>query len=224
MKQEKKYLAELHADNYYHIFNRTNNRELLFKNDEDRKLFLSKYVEYLLPCINTIDYCLLGNHFHFLIKVKSIDDIVNWTKNVDLITQTSAQRKLLDTELDSRTTHKVIKSQFTRLFTSYAMKFNKKYNRSGNLFYRPFKRVIVNKESYFTYLIYYIHANPLKHNIQSDFMNYKWSSFKAILSNKSTNVKKNEVIEWFGDSNAFIEFHRQMDVDLSSISHLMIED
>ena len=51
---------------------------------------------------------------------------------------------------DHRTVHKVLSSQFTRFFTSYALRFKRKYKRDGNLFYRPFKRVSVKNESHLT--------------------------------------------------------------------------
>ncbi|MFK7908164.1 MAG: transposase [Chitinophagales bacterium] len=219
-----RYKAELHANNYYHIYNRTNNKELLFRNIEDRKLFLKKYSEYVLPYVDTFVFCLLGNHFHFLIKVKNIRAIVEVVNNVKLKDQTVAQRNLLKMTDDCRTVHKALSSQFTRLFTSYALWFKRKYSRDGNLFYRPFKRILVESENHFTQLIYYIHANPQIHGIEGDFKKYKWSSYSSMLSLKSTNLKRKEVLNWFGGREYFLELHNQFEVDLSSINHLMIED
>jgi len=219
-----KYLAELHADECYHVYNRTNNKELLFKDDEDRKLFLTKYAEYLLPYVETFVYCLLGNHFHFMVKVKSIEQIIKAVEEEKEGDRTVPQRKLLDTQPDCRSAHIVLKSQFTRLFTSYAMRFNKKYKREGNLFNRPFKRVKVEKESHYSYLIYYIHANSKRHGIKSDFKNYKWNSYRAMLSSNASNVNRDVVIDWFGGKSAFVEFHKQLDVTLSEIDYLIIED
>ena len=74
----EKYLADLTEDNTYHIYNRTNNQELLFRTDENRRFFLQRFTHYLSPYADTYCWCLLPNHFHFLIKVKSAKEIRNW--------------------------------------------------------------------------------------------------------------------------------------------------
>ena len=62
------------------------------------------------------------------------------------------------------------------------------------------------------------------HGIENDFKKYKWSSYLSMLSQKPTNLKRKEVISWFGDREYFLELHNQFNMDLSSINHLMIED
>jgi hypothetical protein len=87
------------------------------------------------------------------------------------------------------------------------MAFNKMYNRAGNLFHRPFKRVQVNKESHFTQAVIYIHANPLKHKLVTDFTNYYWSSWKALISDSTTQLLRKELIDWFGTREQLIKAH-----------------
>lgn len=60
----------MEAGKFYHVYNRTNNKELLFKEHENYFFFLRKYKQYLSSYIDTYAYCLMPNHFHFLIKVK----------------------------------------------------------------------------------------------------------------------------------------------------------
>jgi putative transposase len=57
--------------NFYHLYNRSNNKELIFKEKENYLYFLNKYRRYLQKDINTIAYCLMPTHFHFLIFIKS---------------------------------------------------------------------------------------------------------------------------------------------------------
>jgi len=61
---------ELIAGQYYHICNRTNNEEALFRNEENYLFFLKKYRYYLDDFFETIAYCLMPTHFHFLVRVK----------------------------------------------------------------------------------------------------------------------------------------------------------
>ena len=55
----------LEEGQFYHIYNRGNNRERLFYSTENYLFFLRRYDEYLYA------FCLLPNHFHLLVRVKS---------------------------------------------------------------------------------------------------------------------------------------------------------
>ena len=63
----------LEKDKYFHLYNRTNNKELLFRNEENYIYFLKKYRHYFDTEFDTISYCLMPTHFHFLIKVTGFD-------------------------------------------------------------------------------------------------------------------------------------------------------
>jgi putative transposase len=199
-----KYLAKFSENGIYHIYNRTNNREPLFLSSENYLFFLRKYDEYLHGILDTFCWCLLPNHFHLLVRIKEEQDIYKHLELKEYQLQTPSEKlyldkKLLLTELIERT--------FKRFFQSYSQAFNKMYDRHGNLFYRPFKRVEVDKDSQFTQTIVYIHANPLKHQLLKNFTLYKWSSWRTILSEAPTRLLRNEIIEWFGSKDNFIQSH-----------------
>ena len=59
-----------------------------------------------------------------------------------------------------------------KISTSYAIYFNKRYQRVGPLFQDSFKAKLVEQDSYLTYLSAYIHNNPLKP------LSWKFSSFQ----------------------------------------------
>ena len=108
------------------------------------------------------------------------------------------------------TTELLLELEWKRFFTSYSMAFNKQQNRRGNLFHRPFKRTEINKESHFIQAIIYIHANAQHHKLCKDFTFHKWTSWHTMLSDKPTTLKRNEVLEWFGGLQKFIEIHKAM--------------
>ncbi len=222
-KRQPDYLAALYADHTFHVYNRTNNRETLFRDDNDRLYFLKQYKIHVAPYVYTLNYCLLDNHFHLLIRVKSEVAILELVQDIAKKELTAAHRKFLQMPEDNRSVHEVIERQFTRLFTSYAMYFNTKWKRSGNLFYRPFKRVAIKNEVHFTGLIYYIHSNPEKHKIFKDFTKYSWSSYQAFLSEKPTLLERAEVLAWFGGKEKFIAFHKEVH-DIQSLANYLIED
>lgn len=55
----------------YHIFNRGNNSQTIFSSIENYDYFLSKIEEYIKPYASILAWCLMPNHFHLMIKVKS---------------------------------------------------------------------------------------------------------------------------------------------------------
>ena len=59
----------LQTGKFYHLYNRTNNNEKLFKEESDYLYFLERYRFYLSRDVLTIAYCLMPTHFHLVIKV-----------------------------------------------------------------------------------------------------------------------------------------------------------
>ena len=90
------------------------------------------------------------------------------------------------------------------------MAFNKQHKRNGNLFYKPFKRVKVNRDTQFTMALIYIHSNALKHGLVQNFTTYQWSSWQSIISPHPTLLLRDEVIEWFGSLETFIKVHKEL--------------
>jgi REP element-mobilizing transposase RayT len=209
MPINSKYLADLTEENIYHVYNRTNNKELLFRTDKDRFRFLIKYDQYLAPYWDTYCWSLLPNHFHWLVRIKTIDDLkkmlhLKKSKELDKI-----EKQFLDSQIS---TEILLENACQRFFTSYAMGYNCTYDRKGNLFHRPFKRIEVVRETQFTQAVVYIHANPLKHNIVTNFMEYEWSSWKTIMSEGPTTLLRQELIDWFGSKKLLIKAHRDLSV------------
>jgi len=53
----------------FHIYNRAIGNEKLFLSDRDHFIFLDNIKFYVLPHASLYAYCLLPNHFHFLMQV-----------------------------------------------------------------------------------------------------------------------------------------------------------
>ena len=52
----------------YHIYNRGNNKQPVFFNEENYLFFLDKMRTQIKPCCDILCYCLMPNHFHFIIN------------------------------------------------------------------------------------------------------------------------------------------------------------
>ena len=214
----KKYLADFEENNIYHIYNKTNNKEKLFLSDDNRFFFLKKYKEYLSAFADTYCWCLLPNHFHILIKIKKQTIIKNDLKQKP--TNTITEKKYLQNTI---TFNEFIVSVSKKFFQSYALAFNKVHERSGNLFYTPFKRVLVERDSHFTQAILYIHTNAFKHKLVKNFQKHKWSSYHSLLSMQPTSLLRNEILEWFGGAEKFIQAHKNY-TGASDTSFVQLEE
>ncbi len=176
-------------DATYHVYNRANGLELLFAQEDNYLFFLEKYRHYILPIAQTFCYCLMPNHFHFLIRIKG-------------------EKELTETFKVSENLEGLLSNRFSNFFNSYSKAFNKQQNRRGNLFMHTFKRKRITDEKYLCKLVHYIHYNPVEAGFCSNPEDYKFSSFNSILSSSPTLINRNEVIEWFGDKKNFIYCHR----------------
>jgi REP element-mobilizing transposase RayT len=204
-------LVRLNPGKYYHIYNRGNNKENIFLEDRNYLFFLDLYKHYIEEVADTLAYCLMKNHFHLLVCIKSIDG------------QNEYYEKLRS-ERDEKP-FKSLKNptqQFSNFFNSYAKSFNKVYNRTGSLFQKPFRRNEITSNQYFSNLIFYIHYNPQKHGFVSNYKDYPYSSYNIITSELETILEREKVIQFFGDKESYINFDRsKMD---EKIIEKVIED
>ena len=221
MSKTAHYYTKFEENQFYHIYNRTVDRHPLFCNEGNYAFFLQRYDAYLSPVIDTYSYCLLGNHFHLLIRVRSLEDLTKFVDLVNVPQDLTTFQKL--SNLKNKTPHQIVSHQFQKFFQSYAMAFNKQQGRVGTLFQTPFKRVLVNSDAYFMQLVYYIHANPTHHNMLQDFREWKWSSYQRTLMDNLSKLKKAEVLAWFADKDGFIKFHNETQ-QLIEANDMCIED
>jgi hypothetical protein len=56
--------------NFYHVYNRGNNRQRIFFEERNYLYFLRLFEKYLSPLVDVYAYCLMPNHFHLLIRIK----------------------------------------------------------------------------------------------------------------------------------------------------------
>ncbi|HQZ99663.1 MAG TPA: hypothetical protein PLJ62_05670 [Thermoflexales bacterium] len=169
---------------YYHIFNRGNNGEDVFREERNYEYFLKLYAHHILPVAETYAFCLLKNHFHLAIRVRE------------------------DTK-DEQTKDKLPPASraFSNFFNAYARAINKEYARTGSLFENPFHRIKIQTDSYFSAVVLYIHRNPQKHRFLDDFRDWKWSSYHAHLSDRPTKLERERVLGWFNGRDQFVADH-----------------
>jgi putative transposase len=206
---EQIYYPPLFPNQYYHIYNRGNNRENLFLSEENYHFFLRKYDYYLSDYLDTYAYCLLPNHFHLLVKIKS-QEMFQFSKFLKL------GKPLEDPS-------EIVSEAFRRFFMSYSKAINKQSARTGSLFQKNFKRKMVEHDAYLLTCARYIHQNPQKHGICDDFKTYQYSSYGRILIEKPTKLMKREVINWFGNNDSYKQLHNSFNIDSNIAEKIIIE-
>ena len=107
-------------------------------------------------------------------------------------------------------TGKFVSNQFRKMFVAYTMAINKQECRTGNLFDRSFKRLEITEHEYLQYLIFYSHYNPEKHGITTNFKKFRFSSYSAFLSIKTTSISRDLVFKIFDGKEGFINYHNVM--------------
>ena len=182
-----------------HIYNRGNNKEKIFFDDQDYRAFLFRLALVLgfdqkeLQNENLLSmpysririefkgknkfkihaFCLMPNHFHLLIE------------------------QVGDTS---------ISKLISKVCSSYSKYINKKYKRVGHTFQDCFKAVIIENNPQLLWVSSYIHMNAVKDGLVKHPSEYLWSSYNDYTSLRNLPlVTKELLIETFGDEKNFIE-------------------
>src|SRR5258707_12000647 len=137
--------APLLPGHYYHLYNRGNNREDLFREERNYRYFLELYARHIGPVAETLAYCLLKNHFHLLVMIREAP-------------ATPGQTSPALGETGEVSVPKASQS-FANLFNAYTKAINKAFGRTGSLFQERFQRIEVTSDRYFLHLVFYIHFN-----------------------------------------------------------------
>jgi putative transposase len=198
----------LQFDTFYHIFNRGNNRENLFLEEPNYSFFMRQYLRYISPIADTWAFCLLRNHFHLFVRIKSEAEIANVFK-----ISPDDNRHFIQTP--SR--------HFSNFFNAYAKVINQTYHRTGSLFQHPFKRIAVTDDRHFCQLIAYIHQNPQRHGVISDFREWPYSSYHSRRSKNEIDCAGEVIPKFFRDSREYRKFHIRKTY-LGALIPLLLDD
>jgi putative transposase len=172
----------LFPNKYYHIYNRSINKELVFRSPENYVYFLSKYRKYVDDYIDTIAYCLMPTHFHFFIFVRDIK--MESTSEVGSI----SHHDVIEARLNQ------LKNNIGVLLSSYAKAINKRYARHGSLFQEHTKAIEIDDLSYLLWLATYIHQNPVRAKLVNKIDDWEYSSYKDYIGIRNGTLPKKDLI------------------------------
>jgi len=149
----------------YHIFNRSN--EIVFYNRENYLFFLRKIREHILPYANILSFCLMPNHFHLILTVKSEGVAFFNNKRLDEM--------------------QVLSRAIGTTLSSYTQAINKQQGRRGSLFAHKTKAKILNdaKDEYALNCFMYVHQNPLLAKLVERIEHWEFSSFPDYIGKRN---------------------------------------
>jgi len=224
------------ADTIYHVYNHGNGDDLIYRESENYRFFLERFKFYITSIADIYAYCLMPNHFHFLLRIKPEEELISFFEETypakarsamspkdiaDLDLRPDAQKKPVKSDVDFAD---LVSRQFKNFLISYSKSFNKMYGRRGSLFLDNIQRIKVADDDYFATMIRYIHFNPVLHGFTDNLFQWKYSSIHAFYSEKRSLISREEVTEWFGGIEPFKHFHRSIQQEqFDEIKHLTIE-
>ena len=196
----RNYDQPLLPDHYYHIFNRAVGSEKLFNLDKNYHFFLQRFRQYILPIADIFCYALLPNHFHFFLRMKSLPSLeAHYLQLKKKPFKANAAEEIQDFAME----------QFSNWCNSYTKSFNRSNGRMGKLFMEKLNRNTICSQSYYSAIVFYIHNNPVKHNIRTHMIDWPFSSYNLIVADTPCWLQKDELLEWFGGMEGFLRFHQQ---------------
>lgn len=95
-----------------------------------------------------------------------------------------------------------ISSFMRRLLTGYAIRFNRRHQRSGYLFQNRYKSIICEEDAYLLELVRYIHLNPLRSSVvksMEELGRYRWSGHSVLVGKQRNDWQEIKyVLHYFG--------------------------
>ena len=173
--------APLKPGKIYHIYNRGINGQNIFFEPRNYSSFMALYVKHISPIASTYAYCLLPDHFHFLVRIRIHADPTLPPPNIAY--------------------------QLAYLLTSYTKAINETYQRIGSLFQGKSVRQEIASDSLPHLLVTYIHHNPQKHQFIDDFRQWPYSSYQSLTEEATLHLDRDEVLNWFGGMSILMKMH-----------------
>jgi len=145
------------ADQVYHVYNRGNQRQTIFFEEQHYFLFLKKIRKDLLPICDVLAWCLMPNHFHLMICVK----------------QSGCSKRLSGSNEIQELSYRI-----GIMLSSYTSIINKQKSFSGSLFQKKTKAKQLDSSEDVIRCMHYIHQNPLVAGLtHRTIEEWKYSSF-----------------------------------------------
>jgi REP element-mobilizing transposase RayT len=159
---------------FYHIYNRGNDKQKIFFQERNYEFFLNKVKQYVVPHSNLLAWCLMPNHFHFLIQANQ--------ETLKIVKETPIKINAL--------------TEGVRLMlSSYTRAIQKQESMVGSLFQQKTKFKCA--DDYLASAFHYVHQNPYRARLVKKMEDYPWSSMKEYVGLTSQNLCRQDIAYQF---------------------------
>jgi putative transposase len=154
---------EFYPGEIYHIYNRGNIHQKIFFERKNYLFFLRKMERHIKPYCEILSWCLMPNHFHWLVKIKETDEFE--------LNTLSGEGQVI-----------ALNNSVGVMLRSYTRAMNVAYKNKGSLFQQKTKSKNVNtgltlRDNYALVCFLYIMQNPVKAGLVKNFHDWEFSSF-----------------------------------------------
>jgi len=163
-------------DYTYHVYNRSN--EIVFYSEDNYLFFIEKVRKLIFPVCDILAWCLMPNHFHFLLQA-----------NEESIQLTNEKH---------RPTLQQLSKNLGTVHSSYTQAINKTLKRKGSLFAHntKAKQITHQGNNFIENCFFYIHQNPVQAGLVKKLEDWEYSSFQDYAGfRKGTLCNKNLAYE-----------------------------
>jgi putative transposase len=149
---------------FYHIYNRGNNQQKIFFRESNYRYFLKKITMGITPYCEILTYCLMPNHFHLEIYVKTDVDPTKLNTAIGIVLR------------------------------SYTRAIQNQENFKGSLFQQKTKAKQLDLSqsmetiNQLAICMHYIHQNPYKAGLVNRMEDWLYSSFREYIGLQSSTV------------------------------------
>ena len=200
----------------FHIYNRGNNSDKVFYSRRNYLFFIEKMNTYISPYADILAWCLMPNHFHFMVSVNEVELMLpNGLNHVEIIDPLTGTDRF---GIKTRTFNQSIGI----MLRSYTNAIHNQEGRTGALFQEETKAILLTDNisyipsyfpsafgtiitayqdddmSYAERCFHYIHQNPVSSHMVKKAEDWEFSSYRdyAGLRNGKL-VNKEKGMEFF---------------------------
>lgn len=204
MRVARHLLKDSHREQFFHVVSRVVDRRIVFEaNEKEIFLRMMRRLEDFSG-VEVVVYCLMGNHFHLLVRIpryserEELTDEVVWRRIRNLYSKEKVavieqmmdgQRAMGDQGFEAG----YLEKQRARMYDiSVFMKelklcfskwFNLQMGRKGTLWEERFRATLVEGDpSVLMRTAAYIELNPVRAGLVADPKDYRWSSYTEALA------------------------------------------
>ncbi|MBN2891438.1 MAG: transposase [Bacteroidales bacterium] len=179
--------------NLYHVYNMGNNRQKIFFSDENYLFFLRKIRTIVKPACEILAYCLMPNHFHFMLMATEKSEVY--------VNKSGLQ---------------ILSRKIGTMQSSYTQAINKEKGTVGSLFRQKTKaknlRQVIDfpnrNDDYALTCFDYIHYNPINAGLVVGAEEWKYSSYSDYIGLRNGSlINKSLAFEVLGiEDDYYVDF------------------